>query len=589
MEIITQQTLEDVKNYDSQKATLQYYLDYLGLYDIHDEGMKNEDVKQILKEMRTMGYECGEGQLRYTTWVMNQRMFHPLYTTDTQHPNDARYIVGITDDQAIVMHGQRSTLNDMYTYVIYPPKRGDTLLDTLSEVVKKEIARDSGIDKEDVDKINDIIVSEMENAILGTNTVGGKPSIGDIQNGDNLKLQRALYYDGGVVKQKLIGDIESGNKRLVFEVTGEERQREYRLKVTEQTKHKWLLGLETSSTNTMKFAHLEQAVNTINDKLRDELGLKVTPIDHTVENNSTTQPNNIVDIIEQNTMMDPYTYDVKQGTRRIYEEMLGLTEYSKNSKDTTYKMLAGSGGTEFKPLYTVEYQYYDHDIKGVIGKVRGRYHLIEETTPVTDIQYRLKYHDNTDLNYLLSRISGCDTEYVSQGYVEGLREQYKRVMESPSEKVAPNIAVGGQTEGITLHQSFRRQIQPTYISQHLSGQYSDGKKTMVVFADQQENDSYNVVIAVQDDKKRAQIQDEDKRQIKCDTIDDVDKSFAQGIGVRDDVEAIEYHEGISIYELVTHVAEVQKTLYGIEIPVRQTDNLDVDDIDWSFADDGLTR
>lgn len=201
MEIITQQTLQEVKGYDSQKATLQYYLDYLGLHDIHEEGMKNADVKQILKEMRTMGYACSEGQLRYATGVMNKRMFHPLYTTDTQHPNDARYIVGITDDDAIVMHGQRSTLNDMYTYVIYPPKRGDTLLDVLSEVVKKEIARDSDIDKEDVDKINDIIVSEMENAILGTNTVGGKPSINDIQKGDNLKLQRALYYDDGVIKQ----------------------------------------------------------------------------------------------------------------------------------------------------------------------------------------------------------------------------------------------------------------------------------------------------------------------------------------------------------------------------------------------------
>lgn len=40
MEIITQQTLQEAKEYDSQKATLQYYLDYLGLYDIRDEGME---------------------------------------------------------------------------------------------------------------------------------------------------------------------------------------------------------------------------------------------------------------------------------------------------------------------------------------------------------------------------------------------------------------------------------------------------------------------------------------------------------------------------------------------------------------------
>lgn len=113
---------------------------------------------------------------------------------------------------------------------------------------------------------------------------------------------------------------------------------------------------------------------------------------------------------------------------------------------------------------------------------------------------------------------------------------------------------------------------------------------MVVFADQQEDNNYNVVIAVQDNKKRAQIQDEDKRQIKCRTIDDVDKSFAQGIGVREDVEAVEYYEGISIHELVTHVAEAQKTLYGIEIQVKQHENLDLDDIDWSFAkEDNLER
>lgn len=75
MEIITQQTLQEAKEYDSQKATLQYYLDYLGLHDICDEGMKNEDVKQTLKEMRTLGYACGESQLRYATFIMNKRSF----------------------------------------------------------------------------------------------------------------------------------------------------------------------------------------------------------------------------------------------------------------------------------------------------------------------------------------------------------------------------------------------------------------------------------------------------------------------------------------------------------------------------------
>lgn len=65
------------------------------------------------------------------------------------------------------------------------------------------------------------------------------------------------------------------------------------------------------------------------------------------------------------------------------------------------------------------------------------------------------YNTDADLNYLLSRINGCDTEYVSQGYAEGLREQRKRVMESPGETIAPNIAIGGPTEGITLQQSFR--------------------------------------------------------------------------------------------------------------------------------------
>lgn len=584
MGIITQQTLEDVKNYDSQKATLQYYLNYLGLHDIHEEGMKNADVKQILKEMRTMGYECGEGQLHYTAWVMNQRMFHPLYTTDTQHPNDARYIVGITDDQAIVMHGQRSTLNDMYTYVIYPPKRGDTLLDTLSEVVKKEIARDSGIDKEDVDKINDIIVSEMENAILGTNTVGGKPSIGDIQNGDNLKLQRALYYDGGVVKQKLIGDIESGNKRLVFEVTGEERQREYQLKVTEQTKHKWLLGLELSRTDTGQFRHLEHAINMIGDVVQDRLGLEVTRLKHIVEDSSVTisETEQRPYIIQQNTAIDPYTYDVKQGTRRVYEELLDLREYNQTSSNGSFKTLAASGGAGFDPLYTVQYQYYDQDIKGIIGKEGNKYRLIEEDTPVTDIKYRLKYNVDTDLNYLLSRINGCDEEYVTQGYAEGLRNQRERVMESPGEMVTPNVAIGGQTKGITLHQSFERHIHPTYIVQHLTGQYSDGKKTMVVFADQQENNNYNAIIAVQDNKKQSQIEDENERQVKLGLIDHVNKDFAYHVSVRDDVEAIEYYEDVSTNELITRVAEAQKILYGIEIPKS---DLDVDDIDWSFADE----
>lgn len=406
------------------------------------------------------------------------------------------------------------------------------------------------------------------------------------------ELKRTLYYDNGVVKQKLTGDIESENKRLSFEITGEERQQGYNLKITEQTKHKWLLGLETSNTDMVKFTHLEQVIDKISDRVRDRLGLEVitpkyAPSDTLVDTPDTKRYDATTDIIQQNTAIDPYTYNVKQGTRRIYEEMLGLTEYSKNSKDNIYRMLGGSGGTEFTPLYTVNYQYYDQEIKGVIGEVQNRYLLIEETTPVTDIPYRYKYLEDADLNYLLSRINGCDTKYVSQGYVEGLSYQRKRVMESPSEMVAPNIVVGGQINGIVLHQSFRRQIYPTYISQHLSGQYSDGKKTMVVFADQQEDSNYNVVIAVQDNKKRAQIQDEDERQIKCGIIDDVDKDFAYHVSVRDDVEAIEYHEGISIYELVTHVAEAQETLYGIDIPVRQQDDQEPD---WSFAkEDNLER
>ena len=538
--------------------------------------MKNEDVKQTLKEMRTLGYACSEGQLRYTSQIMNNKMFQPLYVTDTSHQNQARYIVGITDDQAVVMHSQRYDSNDKYTYIIYPPKYGDTLLDALSEAVMKQIARNSNIDKEDIDKINQVIVSDMENAILGVNTVGGKPNIGDIQKGGELK--RTLYYDNGVVKQKLTGVIESENKRLSFEITGEERQQGYNLKITEQTKHKWLLGLETSDTDMVKFTHLEQVIDKISDRVRDRLGLEVmTPkyasSDILVDTPDTNRYDTIADIIQQNTAIDPYKYDVKQGTRRIYEEMLGLTEYSKASSK-----------------YTVRYQYYDQEIKGVIRKDANIYRLIEEDIPVTQLPYRYTYNTDADLSYLLSRITGCDTEYVSQGYAEGLREQRKRVMESPGETIASNIAIGGPTEGITLQQSFRRQIYPTYISQHLSGQYSDSKRTMVVFADQQEDNNYSVVIAVQDNKKRAQIQDEDKRQIKCRTIDDVDKSFAQGIGVREDVEAVEYYEGISIHELVTHVAEAQKTLYGIEIQVKQHENLDLDDIDWSFAkEDNLER
>lgn len=576
MEIITQETLKEAKEYDSQKATLQYYLDYLGLHDIHEEGVRNADVKQILKEMRTMGYACSERQLRYTSQIMNNKCFQPLYATDTQHPNDARYIVGITGDQAVVMNSQRHDLNDKYTYIIYPPKYGDTLLEVLSEVVKKQIVRNSNIDKEDIDKVNEVIASDMEHAILGANAVGGKPNIGDIQKSGGLKRQ--LYHDNGVVKQRLVGDIELENKTITFEVSGEERQQEYNLRITEQTKHKWLLGLETSNMNSVNFTHLEHAIDKIRDTVRDRLGIEVaTPkyasSDILVDTPDTKRYDAITDIIQQNTAIDPYKYDVKQGTRRIYEEMLSLTEYDKASSK-----------------YTIKYQYYDQEIKGVIRKDANIYHLIEEDIPVTQLPYRYTYNNDADLNYLLSRINGCDTEYVSQGYAEGLREQRKRVMESPGETITPNIAIGGPTEGITLQQSFRRQIYPTYISQHLSGQYSDSKRTMVVFADQQEDNNYNVVIAVQDNKKRAQIQDEDKRQIKCRTIDDVDKSFAQGIGVREDVEAVEYYEGISIHELVAHVAEAQKTLYGIEIQVKQHENLDLDDIDWSFAkEDNLER
>lgn len=131
----------------------QYHLDYLGLHDICDEGMKNEDVKQTLKEMRTLGYACGESQLRYATFIMNKKMFQPLYVTDTQDRDEARYIVGITDNQAIVMHSQYYDMGDnKYTYVIYPPIYEDTLLDALSNVVEKRIARDSNIDSEDIDK-----------------------------------------------------------------------------------------------------------------------------------------------------------------------------------------------------------------------------------------------------------------------------------------------------------------------------------------------------------------------------------------------------------------------------------------------------
>lgn len=198
------------------------------MHDIHEEGVQNADVEHIFKEMRTLAYACSEGQLRYTSQIMNNKMFQPLYVTDTSHQNQARYIVGITDDQAVVMHSQRYDLNDKYTYIIYPPKYGETLLDALSEAVKKQIARDSDIDKENIDKINQVIVSDMENAILGVNTVGGKPNIGDIQKGGELK--RTLYYDNGVVKQKLTGVIESENKRLSFEITGEERQQGYNLK-----------------------------------------------------------------------------------------------------------------------------------------------------------------------------------------------------------------------------------------------------------------------------------------------------------------------------------------------------------------------
>lgn len=582
MEIITQQTLEDFKNYDSQKATLQYYLDYLGLHDIHEEGVQNADVKQTLKEMRTLGYACSEGQLRYTSQIMNNKMFQPLYVTDTSHQNQARYIVGITDDQAVVMHSQRYDSNDKYTYIIYPPKYGDTLLDALSEAVMKQIARNSNIDKEDIDKINQVIVSDMENAILGVDTVGGKPNIGDIQKGGELK--RTLYYDNGVVKQKLTGDIESGNKRVTFEITGEERQQQYELKITEQTKHKWLLGLETSNTDTVKLRHLEQAIKTIGDEVRDRLSLEVTQLKHTVEDSSVTisETEQRPYIIQQNTAIDPYTYDVKQGTRRVYEELLDLREYNQTSSNGSFKTLAASGGAGFDPLYTVQYQYYDQDIKGIIGKEGNKYRLIEEDTPVTDIKYRLKYNVDTELNYLLSRINGCDEEYVTQGYAEGLRNQRERIMESPGEMVTPNVAIGGQTKGITLHQSFERHIHPTYIVQHLTGQYSDGKKTMVVFADQQENNNYNAIIAVQDNKKQSQIEDENERQVKLGLIDHVNKDFAYHVSVRYDVEAIEYYEDVSTNELITRVAEAQKILYGIEIPKS---DLDVDDIDWSFADE----
>ena len=291
MEIITQQTLEDVKNYDSQKATLQYYLDYLGLHDICDEGMKNEDVKQTLKEMRTLGYACGESQLRYATFIMNKKMFQPLYVTDTQDRDEARYIVGITGNQAIVMHSQYYDMGDnKYTYVIYPPIYEDTLLDALSNVVEKRIARDSNIDSEDIDKINQVIVSDMENSITGNKTIGGKSKIGEVSHDEGFKLKRTLYYDNGVVKQKLTGDIESGNKRLTFEITGEERQQQYELAITEQTKYKWLLGLEMSNTDTIKLRHLEQVINTVGDVMRDRLGLEVTPLKHDVEDTSITTP-----------------------------------------------------------------------------------------------------------------------------------------------------------------------------------------------------------------------------------------------------------------------------------------------------------
>lgn len=273
MEIITQETLKEAKEYDSQKATLQYYLDYLGLHDIHEEGVRNADVKQILKEMRTMGYACSERQLRYTSQIMNNKMFQPLYATDTQHPNDARYIVGITSDQAVVMNIQRHDLKDKYTYIIYPPKYGDTLLEVLSEVVKKQIVRNSNIDKEDIDKVNEVITSDMEHAILGANTVSGKPNIGDIQKSGGLKRQ--LYHDNGVIKQRLVGDIEFENKTITFEVSGEERQQEYNLRITEQTKHKWLLGLETSNMNSVNFTHLEHAIDKISDTVRDRLGIEV--------------------------------------------------------------------------------------------------------------------------------------------------------------------------------------------------------------------------------------------------------------------------------------------------------------------------
>lgn len=201
---------------------------------------------------------------------------------------------------------------------------------------------------------------------------------------------------------------------------------------------------------------------------------------------------------------------------------------------------------------------------------------------MTDIKYRLKYNVDTELNYLLSRINGCDEEYVTQGYAEGLRNQRERIMESPGEMVTPNVAIGGQTKGITLHQSFERHIHPTYIVQHLTGQYSDGKKTMVVFADQQENNNYNAIIAVQDNKKQSQIEDENERQVKLGLIDHVNKDFAYHVSGRYDVEAIEYYEDVSTNELITRVAEAQKILYGIEIPKS---DLDVDDIDWSFADE----
>lgn len=49
MEIITQQTLQEAKEYDSQKATLQYYLDYLGLHDIHEEGVQKRTSSTYLK------------------------------------------------------------------------------------------------------------------------------------------------------------------------------------------------------------------------------------------------------------------------------------------------------------------------------------------------------------------------------------------------------------------------------------------------------------------------------------------------------------------------------------------------------------